>query len=77
MRIYNTNTKKVILAEFLMENGEFISEEIFGLMALQAATPRASQIDGVARMAALQTLHKAYAVTGAVFLRAAAKVEVL
>jgi hypothetical protein len=37
----------------------------------------ASQIDGVARMAALQTLHKAYAVTGAVFLRAAAKVEVL
>ena len=28
VRIYNTNTKKVILAEFLLENGEFISEEI-------------------------------------------------
>lgn len=44
MRIYNTNTKKVILAEFLVENGEFISEEIFGLMALQAAAPRSFSI---------------------------------
>ena len=43
MRIYNTNTKKVILAEFLVENGEFISEEIFGLMALQAAAPNPSR----------------------------------
>jgi 2-methylaconitate cis-trans-isomerase PrpF len=44
VRIYNTNTKKVILAEFLVENGEFISEEIFGLMALQAAAPRSFSI---------------------------------
>jgi 2-methylaconitate cis-trans-isomerase PrpF len=43
VRIYNTNTKKVILAEFLVENGEFISEEIFGLMALQAAAPNPSR----------------------------------
>jgi 2-methylaconitate cis-trans-isomerase PrpF len=44
VQIYNTNTKKVILAEFLVENGEFISEEIFGLMALQAAAPRSFSI---------------------------------
>lgn len=35
----------------------------------------ASQIDVVARMTALQKLHKAYAVTGAVCLGAAAKIE--
>lgn len=35
----------------------------------------ASQIDIVARMTALQKLHKAYAVTGAVCLGAAAKIE--
>ncbi len=35
----------------------------------------ASQIDIIARMTALQRLHKAYAVTGAVCLGAAAKVE--
>jgi 2-methylaconitate cis-trans-isomerase PrpF len=29
VRIYNTNTKKVILAEFQVENGEFISEGDF------------------------------------------------
>jgi len=29
VRIYNTNTKKVILAEFRMENGEFVSEGDF------------------------------------------------
>lgn len=42
-------------------------------------TPRgrveASQVDLVARMTALQKLHKAYAVTGAVCLGAAAKIE--
>ena len=35
----------------------------------------ASQVDVVARMTALQKLHKAYAVTGAVCLGAAAKIE--
>jgi 2-methylaconitate cis-trans-isomerase PrpF len=36
---------------------------------------QASQVDIVARMTALQKLHKAYAVTGAVCLGAAAKIE--
>jgi 2-methylaconitate cis-trans-isomerase PrpF len=37
VRICNTNTKKVILAEFWVENGEFISEGDFRMMALPAA----------------------------------------
>lgn len=47
--------------------------------AVDYATPKgkveASQIDIVARMTALQKLHKAYAVTGAVCLGTAAKIE--
>ena len=44
VRIYNTNTKKVILAEFRVENGELSAREIFGLMAFPAAAPRSFSI---------------------------------
>lgn len=43
--------------------------------ATPTARVEASEIDIVARMTALQKLHKAYAVTGAVCLGAAAKIE--
>jgi len=43
--------------------------------ATPKGTVEASQVDVVARMTALQKLHKAYAVTGAVCLGAAAKID--